>query len=83
MPNARIMTWGYDSSVAKALEFSSQNSLFGHAENLLTDLANKRRREDEKQRPIVFVGHSMGGLLIKQVGRMILYSFSPSWRGNT
>lgn len=61
------MTWGYDSSVAQAFEFSSQNSLFGHADNLLTDLANKRRGEDEQNRPIVFVGHSMGGLVIKQV----------------
>jgi protein SERAC1 len=61
------MTWGYDSSVAQTVELSSQNSLFGHAENLLTDLSSKRRGDDEYRRPILFIGHSMGGLVIKQV----------------
>lgn len=67
VPEARILTWGYDSSVARTLEFASQSSLFGHAENLLTDLVNKRRGASEKTRPIIFVGHSLGGLVVKQV----------------
>ncbi|PVH70529.1 hypothetical protein DL98DRAFT_597736 [Cadophora sp. DSE1049] len=67
VPNTWIITWGYDSNIAKLAEFSSQNSIFGHAENLLSDLAMKRRKLKEKIRPIIFVGHSLGGLVIKEV----------------
>ncbi|CAG8958691.1 hypothetical protein HYFRA_00011533 [Hymenoscyphus fraxineus] len=66
VPNTRIMTWGYDSNIASVTEFSSANSIFGHAENLLFDVARRRRTPSEKTRPIIFVGHSLGGLVIKE-----------------
>jgi hypothetical protein len=56
----------YDSSVAHLARATSQNSIFGHAENLLDGLKNERRG-DAGKRPIIFVGHSLGGLVIKQV----------------
>lgn len=40
--NARIITWGYDSSVANLTRFASQDTLVGHAGSLLIDLRNKR-----------------------------------------
>ena len=40
----RIITWGYDSSVVNAFAGSSQASVFGHAETLLTDIASPRMR---------------------------------------
>ena len=63
----RLITWGYDSSVAKLTEFSSQSSVFGHAENLLSDVSRKREEDEEETRPIIFVGHSLGGLVIKEI----------------
>jgi hypothetical protein len=43
LKNARIISWGYDSTVANVRSFPSQNSIFGHAENLLSDLARIRK----------------------------------------
>ncbi|KAK4211177.1 hypothetical protein QBC37DRAFT_19317 [Rhypophila decipiens] len=42
----------------------SQNSIFGHAGSLLNDLAEKRK--GDPKRAIMWVGHSLGGLVIKE-----------------
>jgi hypothetical protein len=47
LPNARIMTWDYDSAVTHLNNFSSQNSIFGHADNLLMDLSTERKAKDQ------------------------------------
>ena len=44
---ARVMSWSYDSSIANLKTFSSQNSIFAHAENLLGDLALRRDGNSE------------------------------------
>lgn len=41
-PNARIITWGYDSGVANAFKYASKESIFGHSETLLGDVAMLR-----------------------------------------
>lgn len=66
LPHVRIISWGYDSSVLKPIKASSQASIFGHAENLLHDLSRIRDSWDAEIRPIIFVGHSLGGLVIKE-----------------
>jgi len=40
--SARVITWGYDASVANAFTYASNESIFGHAETLLSDLARLR-----------------------------------------
>jgi triacylglycerol esterase/lipase EstA (alpha/beta hydrolase family) len=61
LPNARILIFGYNSNVA------FQTSIAGvreQAVNLLNRLASKR--EDAKERPIIFVAHSLGGIVVKR-----------------
>jgi pimeloyl-ACP methyl ester carboxylesterase len=64
--NARIATWGYDADVINKRPFRvvSSNTIEQHAANLCTDLANVRNGEKTK-RPLIFVVHSLGGLVVK------------------
>lgn len=63
IPTARIMAFGYNSNVA----FS--RSLYGldsHGQDLLYWLDHRRPVEDgSNRRPLVFVAHSLGGIVIK------------------
>ncbi|KAH0404082.1 hypothetical protein KCU89_g1487, partial [Aureobasidium melanogenum] len=61
--DARILTFGYDAQVAGFLSETSQASIFAHAEKLLDNLKNARRGVES--RPIIFIGHSLGGIIIK------------------
>ncbi|KAG9695061.1 hypothetical protein KCU95_g5224, partial [Aureobasidium melanogenum] len=61
--DSRILTFGYDAQVAGFLSTTSQASIFAHAEKLLDNLKNARRGAET--RPIIFIGHSLGGIIIK------------------
>ncbi|RKK12797.1 hypothetical protein BFJ66_g2646 [Fusarium oxysporum f. sp. cepae] len=60
---ARILTYSYDSTVTGKDDVPSQNRISNHAYNLVTALASLRQSDNTTERPIIFVCHSLGGLV--------------------
>ncbi|MCJ1349722.1 hypothetical protein MMC31_007963, partial [Peltigera leucophlebia] len=63
VPYARVMTFGYN---AEAAFGNTTADIIDHAKSLLSSLVDKREEDDELRRPIIFIGHSLGGIVIKQ-----------------
>ncbi|KAJ6017959.1 hypothetical protein N7451_001338 [Penicillium sp. IBT 35674x] len=63
--NARVLMYGYDANVARKSVVSS-NRLINHAQNLLGDLTADRVFCNASSRPLIFVAHSLGGLVCKK-----------------
>lgn len=62
--STRVMSFSYNS----ALQFSKSTSGVSiFADQLLEHLLEKRAGPRESQRPIVFICHSLGGIVVKQV----------------
>ncbi|KAF8519811.1 hypothetical protein BU17DRAFT_89674 [Hysterangium stoloniferum] len=64
VPSARILTYGYDAYTQSAGASSTQ-TLDGHAESFLARLASFRQISDTTKRPIIFIAHSVGGIILK------------------
>lgn len=73
-PGVRILVWGYDSKVTKGYNAANKSNLFSHARDLLYGL----ERDRPPGRPIIFVAHSLGGLLVKEVLRRSQFSDDPA-----
>ncbi|KAL6831383.1 hypothetical protein J3E69DRAFT_379208 [Trichoderma sp. SZMC 28015] len=65
-PDSRILTFGYDSKITKynAGEINP-NGIFSHSKDLL--LALRGERERDPSRRLVFVAHSLGGIVVKEM----------------
>jgi hypothetical protein len=63
IPQARVMTFGYDSAVIFA---KSKMGINDFAVDLLTRLRLARQQPQELSRPIVFICHSLGGVVFKE-----------------
>jgi hypothetical protein len=64
LPNARILSWGYDANTHSGSRVSCQY-LFDHARTLVSDLCLERQITETSKRPIIFVAHSLGGIIVK------------------
>jgi hypothetical protein len=63
IPEARIITFSYKSRLLGSQNLA-RKTLLNHSNGLLRNLTTLRTGEAER-RPIIFVGHSFGGLIIK------------------
>ncbi|KAL8686565.1 MAG: hypothetical protein Q9218_007015 [Villophora microphyllina] len=64
IPEARVFTWGYDADI-DGFSSASQSTIHQHAGSLLSDIANQRETGDDYKKPIAFVVHSLGGIIVK------------------
>lgn len=67
-PIARVMIYGYDSTVAESKSMQNLEDFATKFNGSLQTLMNTATI-----RPIILIGHSLGGLIIKQVS----YSLTP------
>ncbi|KAK5188831.1 hypothetical protein LTR47_011690 [Exophiala xenobiotica] len=63
IPDARIMTFGYNAHAAFG---HSTAEVIDHAKGLLASLVDKREESEEIHRPLIFIAHSLGGIVVKQ-----------------
>jgi hypothetical protein len=67
-PIARIMIYGYESTVAGSESMQNLEDFATKFNASLQMLANATTT-----RPIILIGHSLGGLIIKQVSHLLMY----------
>lgn len=64
--DSRVLMFGYGSEITKYTAGQrDRNTLLSHSRALLCSLARERCID----RPLIFVAHSLGGIVVKEVGR--------------
>jgi surfactin synthase thioesterase subunit len=66
IPTARIIIYGYNSTVANSTSMQNLEDLATSFRNSLLPLVRS-----DTLKPIIFIGHSLGGLIVKQVRKYI------------
>jgi hypothetical protein len=63
VPQARFITYGYDTAVVAS---ENNQGVDGLARTMLDRLATFRQRTQTRKRPLLFVCHSLGGVVLKE-----------------
>lgn len=68
-PQCRVLTYGYNAD----LKSSGEGDLLALTRELVGALEMVRKTETERKRPIIWIGHDIGGILIAQVSHTLFY----------
>ena len=71
LPGARIMSFGYN---ANSISTKSVSDIEDIAKDLLCYLKDKRQEEGEKERPLILIAHSFGGIVVEKVAERPIQS---------
>ena len=64
IPRARILLYGYDSHIVNS---QSRSILADFSSNFIAKFSAMRAHSHSENRPVIFIGHSLGCLMIKEV----------------
>ncbi len=71
----RVLTFGYYESYIRPYR---REILSSHARDLLSHLNKSQQRRENGPRPIVWVAHSVGGIVVKEVGMRTVRNIAQS-----
>jgi hypothetical protein len=66
LPQARILTYGYKAEAQASSGEGSSDRILSHALTLVAELYATRDLSDAISRPIIFICHGLGGILVKR-----------------
>lgn len=73
---ARVMSFGYDSNAALSRAVTDIDDT---AADLLTRLDDARQSPEEQGRHIIFIAHSLGGIIVKKVSATRCLAWDGCW----
>ena len=75
-PNVRVFTYGYDSKITHWFKGPGmQLDIYSYGESLLNGLEARRRADPDRR--MIFIVHSLGGLILKDVRTEDVFRYPP------